>query len=89
MIQTVLVVAHYTFYTLLRCACVRERALCDASRPLPALACAADDLEQTSFYASTDLDAEKFAARVFANSPRGRFLAPSGARVRLTILSGL
>eukprot|EP00965_Chrysotila_dentata_P253653 6211359-Pleurochrysis_carterae.AAC.1 len=48
-----------TIYTLLRCACVRERALCDASQPLPALACAADNLERARSYAKTDLDAEE------------------------------
>eukprot|EP00965_Chrysotila_dentata_P082098 2709367-Pleurochrysis_carterae.AAC.1 len=43
----------------LRCACVRERALRDNSRPLPALACAADDLERVHFYAKNDLDTEE------------------------------
>eukprot|EP00965_Chrysotila_dentata_P171200 5649801-Pleurochrysis_carterae.AAC.1 len=46
-------------YTLRRCACVRERALRAASRPLPALACAADDLEWARFSAKTDLDAQE------------------------------
>eukprot|EP00965_Chrysotila_dentata_P148280 4895085-Pleurochrysis_carterae.AAC.1 len=45
---------YWIIYTLRRCACVRKRALRDASRPLPALACAADDLERTRFFASAD-----------------------------------
>eukprot|EP00965_Chrysotila_dentata_P241156 6204123-Pleurochrysis_carterae.AAC.1 len=40
------------------CVCSRARPA-DASWLLPALACAADDLERTAFYASGDLDAEK------------------------------
>eukprot|EP00965_Chrysotila_dentata_P230098 6197577-Pleurochrysis_carterae.AAC.1 len=45
--------------TLKRCASFNERALRDAFRPLPALACAADDLERTAFYASSALDAQE------------------------------
>eukprot|EP00965_Chrysotila_dentata_P050912 1688660-Pleurochrysis_carterae.AAC.1 len=46
-------------YILLRCVGVGECALREASRLLPALACASDDLERAAFYVSSDLDAEE------------------------------
>eukprot|EP00965_Chrysotila_dentata_P241554 6204350-Pleurochrysis_carterae.AAC.4 len=41
---------------------IRERVFRDTSRPLPALACAADDLERTAFYATRNGQANAAAA---------------------------